>query len=132
MRTSLFLLVSILVIGCKKETADSASGAEWYSTWIESDLADGAAFHSEFPLKAGVVEWVEFESNKQITVGLVVKDGYDISKSADSICMGTEEQPRMISGSPGIGHSFDPRNGVVRLRLENTSKIDTRIALYSK
>lgn len=126
-----FLAILLLMPGCSDRHEDkSGSHGEWYRPWIEDHLAEGASFHSEFPLKNGEVRWIELSAETPTTVGFVVKDGYEVFKSGGQIFMGTDKQPHMIGGSPGVGQTFTPVDRLLRVRFENTSGLDTRIAVY--
>ena len=135
MKIPLALLVSLLIIGCSEKTTETNNDeqrAEWYAPWIERDLKDGATFHSEFLLKTGEIKWIELQADNRMRVGFIAKKGDDITKSGGSITMGTEDDPHRASGSPGFSQIFESKDGLVRLCLENTSTIDTRIALHTK
>lgn len=113
-------------------SAENAAEFGWYGPWIRNDIEAGAAFHSEFALAAGEVRTIVLASESAVTIGLVVKDGYEITKTAGSIYMGTDKEPHRASGSPGFSAAFSPDDGVIRLRIENTTVLDTRIALHTK
>ena len=132
MKIPLIFLILFSIYGCAEGNPGGGDSKAWYTGWIKRALADGASFHSEFPLKAGEIRKIELKSEREIKVGLVVKDGYDIFKAGGSIHMGTDKQPRMASGTPGFSVTFTPEGGVVHLRVENTTAIDTRIALHTK
>jgi hypothetical protein len=118
------VVACISLSGCGEKRVPMQSS--WYEQWIERDLNSGSAFHSEFALKAGEIKWVEFKSTKSVSFGLVVKDGYEVTKAGGLIYMGTATDIHKASGSPGFA------NGVIRARIENGTTIDTRAALVTK
>lgn len=113
-------------------TGGTPDESAWYWSLIEEDVAAGAKFHSEFPLAPGEVKSIDLATDRRIEVGLVVRDGYEIFKSEGSISLGTVQEPRRVSGTPGFGQSFDPVDGMLRLRIENTSKIASRVAVHMR
>ena len=107
------------------------SDFDWYWQWIKKDIEDGASFHSEFALRAGEVRTMNLASEGDLKIGAAVKHGYEITKAEGTIYLGTEEQPHRAGGSPEFSVKFSPENGVIRLRIENTTAVDTRIALHT-
>lgn len=67
-----------------------------------------------------------------MVVGFIVEKGYEISKDSGTIYMGTNYTPHAVGGSPGTWKKFEAANGSVTIRLENTSTIETRLAIYTK
>jgi hypothetical protein len=95
-------------------------------------LSQGAKFHSEFALNAGKAHVIRIRTDVDTIVGYAVRDGYEVSRSSGTIYMGTEENPALGGGSPGIQLRFTPTQGVISVRFENTTPIDTRLAVYTK
>ena len=136
----LILSFSILIsmVSCNQDHGITAPRenqqeiANWYDSWIAEEINDGASFHSDLKFNAGEVSLIDIKSDTELIVGLIVKHGFEVSKDAGTIWMGTVSEPRKAAGSPGFKVSFTPVNGEVRLRIENTSSVDTRVALYTK
>ena len=134
MRLLLLILISTIVVSCKggREEADEKEGTAWYTIWLEDEIDQGAFFNSELPILAGSIVSIEIQAEDRIEVGLVVKDGFDVSKLPGSIFMGTKDESRKIGGSPGIRGYFVAKDGLVSLDIENTTNIDTRIAVWTR
>lgn len=126
MHLLLFCLCVLCLSGCESKSTTQA----WYSAWISKDHGD--QFHSELTLAPGEVGKVSIPSETSTVVGFIVEKGYEISKGSGTIYMGTEEVPRMVGGAPGTWKEFAATNGFVAIRLENTSAVATRIAIYTK
>jgi len=75
---------------------------------------------------------MSIKSDTPLIVGYVVEKGYEITKDAGTIYMGTSDTPHSVGGSPGMWKEFDPANGSVSVRFENTSSIKTKLAIYTK
>lgn len=129
-------LAALCLVACKQDVSKSTGNPEidatqsWYSTCISGK--SGEHFHSEIGLGAGEFGEVSVASEAPLVVGFVVEKGYEISKGHGTIYMGTADAPRAIGGSPGACREFEATGGVVRVRLENASRIPTRIAIYTK
>jgi hypothetical protein len=135
-RKLIFFSVILLLAGCEQEEAKAQGGnqsksvASWYSQWISEK--HGEIFHSEISLNAGEVATVSISSETSLEVGYVVERGYEVSKDRGTIYIGTEEAPHAAGGSPGTWRKFDSVDGHINVRLENTSAISTKLAVYTK
>ena len=135
MKVVLFLLAFPFLIGCSERhsaVGNTPDKSAWYWSWIEDDVAKGAQFHSEFSLGSGEVRSIDIPTDRRMEVGLVAREGYEIFKSGGSISLGTAEEPRKASGTPGVFQTLSPVSGMIRVRIENTSKFATRIAVRVK
>ncbi|WP_234047538.1 hypothetical protein [Luteolibacter pohnpeiensis] len=136
MRQLIFCLCVLGLSGCESKSTHSAAPTEpdttrtWYSAWISQD--NGEQFHSELTLAPGEVTKVSISAETSIVVGFILEKGYEVSKDPGTIYMGTEKAPHMVGGAPGTWKEFDATNGLVAIRLENTSAVATRIAVYTK
>ena len=136
MRLFPLCLCVLCFLGCEGKSTHSAASTEpdttraWYSAWISKD--NGEQFYSELTLAPGEVGRVSIPSETPIVVGFIVEKGYEVSKDSGTIYMGTEETPHMVGGAPGTWKEFEAPNGLVAIRLENTSTVATRIAIYTK
>jgi hypothetical protein len=128
MRLALIFTMMALV-GC--DSGSPKVSSNWYDTWLAAKLDKGAVFHSEFALKSGEKNVISIDADSPTQVGYVVKEGYEVTKSTGTIHLGTEDQPKMVGGSPGTSHVFPPKGGKIVVVFENTSPIDTRLAVYT-
>ena len=135
-RLFLLCVFSLGFASCDSKPLRSADQSEpdsansWYSAWISED--QGEQFHSELSLAPGEVGSVSIPSDTSLVVGFFVEKGYEVSKDPGTIYMGTHDTPLAVGGSPGTWKEFAATNGSVTIRLENTSAIATRLAIYTK
>jgi hypothetical protein len=129
-RTLAFLVAIVCFTSCGEKKQSKLVAAEsWYSPWIKD--RDGRVLHSEISLDPGEVTTVEMQSEASRVVGFVVEKGFDISKEKSLIFMGSEDDPHALGASVGTWKAFEPKDGLIRLRLENGSGISTKVAIYT-
>lgn len=122
----LVIFCFLAILGCKNKEESSA----WHDGWV--DPADGEIFHSEIFLEPGGITPVSIEAESEIRVGFTVEKGYEVFKSEGTIYMGPPDDPHAVGGSPGVSATYNPKNGVIELLIENTSPIPTKVAIYTE
>lgn len=135
-RILLLPIIMLCLAACEQDGPKSASKTEsdpsdaWYSRWISESRGEG--FHSEITLPAGETSEVVISSETALVIGFIVEKGYEISQDSGTIYMGTTDAPHAVGGSPGTWKEFESSDGAIKVRLENTSGIPTRLAIYTK
>lgn len=123
------LLCALLATGCK----GPKSGAKtWYAGYFESSLGAGQTFHSELLLTAGQKAELKIPSKEAIIIGFTLEKGYEVFHAKSWVYLGTPEEPHKVGGAPGVALEFEPKDGVITLIVENTSPVDTKVAIYTE
>ena len=131
----LFYIVTFFAISfltnCKEQDS-SEKTSHWYDSWLNSPTDElHQELHSEIELASGAKISLSFETSQPLIIGYYVRDGYEVTKDEGTIYMGSPTNPRMIGASPGTSQTFTAKEGVIKVIFENTSSINTSIAIYS-
>lgn len=129
-RTSIIL--SLVFFGACERHVEVSGQRHWYDAWLNHSTTEAyQEFHSEIEITSGEKASLIINCEAPIIVGYFVKDGYEVTNDEGTIYMGTFSSPRMVGASPGSWREFSPEGGEIEILFENTSSIDTLLAVYT-
>ena len=124
------LQISLLIVAPIVLPLRAAETKPVVPAWF--DAKPGRTFVSEIVLKPGESKPVKISAKKPTVVGFQTNFTAEQAKQFEQKPIMLSSDDTSVGSSTGAWTTFEPRGGTIALKIQNTTTIEVRVAIYTK